>query len=225
MHPLLLRSKYLQEGEEMTYSPEDQFEMDFMTVFPAPTGDSSEILRTLESSLPDLPRALQLCEIYSELQFTWLFRPVSRDELKNEILIPLYTTRDMKALEIPSGYAPISPSDASYPHRLATLFLIFACACSMDPALPPYSPEADNYCQLGKAALGVRCIFTSPDMYTIQALAFLTSYCLNSSNRQDSMEYSWSLLGLTMKLVLRVSIQILISERADCLTASLAWSS
>lgn len=187
----------------MTFSPEEEVQPEFL--FPSTNGKFDEVLHMLESSLPERSRASELCEIYSELQYTWLFRPVARDELLNEILIPIYTFKDQKFLGIEPGYAPFPPSDPAYPHRLAILFLIFACACSMDPALPPYSPEADNYCRLGQTALGLRSVFLSPQLETVQALALLSSYSLNSSKRQDSMEYSWSILGLTMKIVLRVS--------------------
>lgn len=188
----------------MTYSLDDEFQTDFIS--PSTNGNIDDVLSMLESSLPERSRASELCEIYSEIQYTWLFRPVAREELLNEILIPIYTFKDQKQLGIAPGYAPFPPSDPAYPHRLAILFLIFACACSMDQALPPYSPEADNYCRLGQTALGLRSIFVSPQIETVQALALLSSYSLNSSKSQNSMEYSWSILGLTMKIILRVSL-------------------
>lgn len=151
----------------------------------------------LEGSLPPRSRAWTLCQIYLE-QYSWFFRPISRDELFSEVLEPVYSQKDLRlssALDIAQRR----------PHRLAVLLLIFAAACSMDSNLPAFSNEARDYYRLGKAALGLQSVFESPQMETVQAVALAAAFDCNSGMKH-SAESSWSCMGLAIKLAMRVNI-------------------
>lgn len=167
---------------------------------PTPEGIDT-ILDKLESYLPPQPRAWALCETYLE-QFSWWFRPIKRDELINEILIPVYrTVNDPHKF----SYHRRGDNDAGRcPHLLATLFLVLAVGAVVDLTLPPFSAEAEKYYRLGRAALALRSVFDSPELETVQAVGLMASYHSLCTNRY-SLESAWSLISLASKLAQSVS--------------------
>ncbi|KAG6918921.1 hypothetical protein DXG01_010576 [Tephrocybe rancida] len=107
--------------------------------FPFGTHDSSERLeKSLElllGYLPSQPRAWSLCETYME-HATWVFRPIRRDEIIDEILSPIYKSlRERRAAE------SLGPHTIC-PHKLAVLFLVFALGALVDLTLEPYRDSA-----------------------------------------------------------------------------------
>ncbi|KAI0343340.1 hypothetical protein BDW22DRAFT_1374694 [Trametopsis cervina] len=159
--------------------------------------DFDHFMDKLEAHLPPQPRAWALCETYLE-QFSWWFRPIKRDELINEILIPIYRkTGDSSK----STYQrKVDTEGASRcPHLLATLFMILAVGALVDLTLPPCSVEAEKYYRLGRAALTMRSVFDSPELETVQAVSLMAAYQSLCTSRY-SLESAWSLLSLASKV-------------------------
>ncbi|KAI0923665.1 hypothetical protein AcW1_006560 [Taiwanofungus camphoratus] len=161
------------------------------------------ILDELESCLPPQPRAWALCEAYIAY-FTWWCRPIKRDELIDDILIPIYSSiKDPSRLK--STYHP-SISDANrYPHLLAVLYLVLAVGALVDLTLPPCSPEAEKYYRLGRAALSLRSIFDSPEIETVQAVTLMAGYHSLCGQRY-TIESAWSLASLAAKLAQSIGL-------------------
>ncbi|EKM50097.1 uncharacterized protein PHACADRAFT_264633 [Phanerochaete carnosa HHB-10118-sp] len=160
------------------------------------------IMDKLESYLPPQPRAWALCETYLE-QFTWWFRPIKRDELINEILIPIYRT-----VADPTKFAYHRKTDsecARCPHLLATLFLVLAVGALVDLTLPSCSAEAEKYYRLGRTALSLRAVFDSPELETVQAVGLMAGYHSLCSFRY-TLESAWALGGLASKLAQSIGL-------------------
>lgn len=100
-----------------------------------PSGAEANLEKALDllySYLPEQPRAWALCETYME-QAAWMFRPIKRDEIINDILAPTY--RALKAKQAGESIGAQSVS----PHKLAVLYLIFALGTLVDLTLEPCS--------------------------------------------------------------------------------------
>ncbi|KAF7985867.1 hypothetical protein HWV62_43728 [Athelia sp. TMB] len=95
---------------------------------------SKTAMAMLLSFLPPRYRASSLCESFLT-QASWLFRPVQRDELIEDILTPVYTAKD--ELENPLCVALTEVS----PHKLSTLYSIFALGALVDLTLPAFGEE------------------------------------------------------------------------------------
>ncbi|KAG6855100.1 hypothetical protein C0991_006029 [Blastosporella zonata] len=104
------------------------------SAFPFGANDSSEKLEKaldlLFGYLPSQPRAWSLCETYME-HASWVFRPIKRDEIIDEILSPIY-----KSLKERRGSDSPDPHTI-FPHKLAVLFLVFALGALVDLTLEP----------------------------------------------------------------------------------------
>lgn len=85
---------------------------------------------TLFSYLPEQPRAWALCETYLE-QATWQCQPIRRDELIDEILVPIYRSHKERASSDTNQPHTISP------HRLAALYIVFTIGALVDLTLEP----------------------------------------------------------------------------------------
>ncbi|THH27408.1 hypothetical protein EUX98_g6784 [Antrodiella citrinella] len=157
---------------------------------------TDEILRRLEGELPPRERAWALCEAYLA-HFSWLFRPVKREELINEILSPIYKT--VSDPNNHGGYHPKSGCGGRCPHLLAVLFNILALGALVDLTLQPCSAEAEKYYRLGRASLSLRSILDSPEFETVQAVSLMAAYHSLCSSRH-SVESAWSLASLACKL-------------------------
>ena len=144
-------------------------------------------------SLPDSAKASALCESYIS-GYTWFFRPLSRDELFQELLTPVLSHRS------PGGHPDASQSLAQ-PHRMAVLFFVFAVAASMDQS---YVPESYRYYQLGRMALSMHSVFNAPRLDTIQAVSLMAAYTSNSDGK-NAVEEGWSYLGIAIRLAISVS--------------------
>ncbi|KAG1755802.1 hypothetical protein EDB19DRAFT_1663041 [Suillus lakei] len=134
------------------------------------------ILGSLLSLLPSYPRASALCETYME-HAAWIFRPIRREELIDDILSPVYAF----AQKIQSN---TSESKVECPeHTIAVLYMVFAQGALMDLTLPSCNQEAEDYFHLGRVALSLRSVFESPTIHTIQALAVM-GYCYSNRSKQ-----------------------------------------
>jgi hypothetical protein len=92
-----------------------------------PTGITLELIL---SYLPSQPRAWSLCETYLEYA-SWIFRPLRREEMIDEILSPVYKAMKHKQTSGSSAIESISP------HKLAVLLLVFTLGALVDLTLEP----------------------------------------------------------------------------------------
>ncbi|KAL4249924.1 hypothetical protein ABKN59_002007 [Abortiporus biennis] len=191
----------IEEDESSENDPEnpelDQTFEDLSFTFPLTMVESGcdEIMDKLESHLPPQPRAWSLCEAYLE-HFTWWFRPIKRDELIDDILIPIYKTVNDPNLK---GYRAPFTLETRCPHLLAVLFSVLAIGALMDLTLPACSAEAEKYYRLARAAMSLRSIFDSPEIETVQGVALLAAYHSIATSRY-SVESAWSMMSLAAKL-------------------------
>ncbi|KAJ8076442.1 hypothetical protein PM082_000865 [Marasmius tenuissimus] len=159
--------------------------------------NASRSLNEIIGHLPKSARARSLCEVYLT-QAPWSPRLVMRDELIDDILTPIYAYIEFKLTHRAELAVPISP------HRLAVLFLVLATATLVDPSIPPFSTEARDFFDLGKACLSLDDILESSELATLQALC-LTGYFYNQGGPRYSPEAPWCIKGLCTSLVYRVS--------------------
>lgn len=160
------------------------------------------ILDSLFSLLPPYPRATALCETYME-NAAWIFRPIRREELIDDILTPVYTLAQMRKNNTSS------PDTECTAHTIAVLYMIFTQGALMDLTLPPCNQEAENYFQLGRVALSLHPVLETPTTQTVQALA-LMGYCYsNGGNKQYTLESAWSAVALASKLAQSVCFRLI----------------
>ncbi|KAI9450548.1 fungal-specific transcription factor domain-containing protein [Russula earlei] len=149
-------------------------------------------LYVLEAYLPPWSRATQLCTLYLE-QAPWFFGAVKARQLHEEIL-PLYYVEAR-----PYGVSPPSSSTA---HDLALLFVIFCFGSVTDDNLPPApgNAEADRFYTLTRAAIALTPpMDRPPTLSTVQAFSLMAIYQGIVAN-QDSIENTWTMMGLATKL-------------------------
>lgn len=80
--------------------------------------------------LPSQPRAWSLYETYME-HASWIFRPLKRDEMIDEIISPVYKAMKDKQTSGSNAIQSISP------HKLAVLFIVFSVGAQLDLTLEP----------------------------------------------------------------------------------------
>lgn len=158
-----------------------------------------EAMNVLFELLPPRPRAWALCETYME-QASWLFRPLKRDEIIDDVFTPIYTAK--KQREDPN-FSVEKRLNIS-PHKMAVMFMVFAQGSLVDLTLPPYNTEADNYHHYGRAALSLRSVFDSPAIETVQAIVLMAYYHSNAGKRY-TMDGVWTLVSLGSKIAQSVS--------------------
>jgi hypothetical protein len=128
----------IQAGAEMDMSalehdqtPRVSAEITGLSKFPfgaeEPTGVTLDLLLNY---LPPQPRAWSLYETYME-HASWIFRPLKRDEMIDEILSPIYKAVKERQTSGSSAIESISP------HKLAVLFLVFTLGALVDLTLEP----------------------------------------------------------------------------------------
>ena len=164
------------------------------------------LLDRLEAQLPPQPRAWALCETFYE-HLSWWTRPIKRDELIDDILVPIYRCKNEPARKT---YFRDSSEDETNenrsPHLLATLYLVLALGALVDLTLPACSGEAELYYRLGRAALSLRPVFDSQEVDTVQALLLMAAYQSLCTGRY-SLESAWRLISLAAKVAQSVSEQ------------------
>ncbi|TBU24176.1 fungal-specific transcription factor domain-containing protein [Dichomitus squalens] len=155
------------------------------------------LMLKLEAHLPPQPRAWALCETYLE-HLTWWCRPIKRDELINDILIPIYNCKKDPSKNVYHRDGT-TDEEGRCPHLLSVLFFVFALGSLVDLTLPPCSAEAELYYRLGRAALSLRSIFDSQEIETVQALIHMAMYHSLCSQRW-SLESAWRIISLSGKI-------------------------
>ncbi|KAK7053433.1 hypothetical protein VNI00_004059 [Paramarasmius palmivorus] len=151
--------------------------------------DIDQCMERLISYLPQKLRAWSLCETYLG-QECWTSKIISREELIDDILGPVYRYVDQQDED---QDLPVSP------HRLAVLFFVFALGALVDLTIPPHSVEAENYFELARACLSLRSVFGLPEIGTVQGLALAAMYH-NHGGPRYSGETAWCLICLSAKL-------------------------
>ncbi|KAF7975554.1 hypothetical protein HWV62_43752 [Athelia sp. TMB] len=111
----------------------------------------------LLSYLPSRSLALSLCETFVA-QASWLLQPVKQDELIQDILTPIYIAKEERENAQSAFALHLSP------HKLSTIFSVFALAILGDLTLPAFNEEGDRYHHCARAALALRSVFDSPKL-------------------------------------------------------------
>jgi hypothetical protein len=168
-----------------------------------PSGLPKEHIReVIESYLPEIQRAVSLCETYFK-SLSWLFQIVSRQQIIDHL--------------IPSIYRPgIKSSERPHngPHDLALLFSVLALGALVDPTLPPYNAEARHYQRLARAALCLQSVFSERSMVTIKTLHLMSMY-YGMSGIESNAEQCYSLLNLASQAALQVSSELRAPQSSD----------
>ncbi|KAK7045272.1 Zn(2)-C6 fungal-type domain-containing protein [Favolaschia claudopus] len=151
--------------------------------------DTNPCIETLLKQLPDELRAWALYNIFIS-EASWYGTPTMPDQLQ-ELMLILYGVGS-------------TPSTIS-PHGLAVVFLAFAAAALADTSLQAYSPEADRYFDLGRAALTLKSVFDSEDLNTIRALVMAGLYYATGGARY-SIESSWTITSMAVALSQRLRL-------------------
>ncbi|KAG7098726.1 hypothetical protein E1B28_000639 [Marasmius oreades] len=183
-----------------TFVSEEVAQLSYSFPFGGGTWNVPHSLRLILSFLPPKLRAWSLCETYLA-QGTITTKVVLRDELIDEILTPVYRYVESFASNEDQDEEAIPVS----PHRLAILYLVFALGSLWDLTIPPYSVEAENFFELGRACLSLRNVFGSLEIGTVQALALASLYHSHGGPRL-SPETAWCLMGLCARLLYRLGL-------------------
>ncbi|KAF8450408.1 fungal-specific transcription factor domain-containing protein [Boletus edulis BED1] len=158
------------------------------------------LFHSLLDLLPEYPRATTLCETYLE-NSAWVFRPITREELIDELLAPVYALAQDRNKEVLEDKARNEIS----PHALAVLYMVFAHGALTDLTLPPYNAEAENYFHLGRLALSLHPFCELPTTRTLQALC-LMAYYYGNHGRHPTLDSAWSILALANKLAQSIGL-------------------
>jgi len=154
-----------------------------------PTAVPEHILSTLLACLPPRPQAGWLCELY--LDFPLLFRAFSRQEMVEEIFTKVYDNTDrINHLR-------------HRPHLLAVIFFIFAIAATFDRSVPSDNEAARTYFRLGGQCLNLRCLGSSGDVESVQAIALLSQFQSVTAEKEQS-DGAWFYGSMAVKLATKV---------------------
>lgn len=160
-----------------------------------------EYLNALIVHLPSWERASSLCEIYYE-HCAWHSRPVSREQLVNEIFPKIYKRGNYQQT---SGFGSQDLTKHTIrADEVAILFGIFSVAALVDLTLPPCNEEAETYFQLGRATAVSQSLFENPSLASIQCIGIFAAY-LSLSNRFNALDGASSMISLACSLSRSVS--------------------
>ncbi|KAJ7162137.1 fungal-specific transcription factor domain-containing protein [Mycena filopes] len=146
--------------------------------------DADQSLELLFARLPLEVRAWSLCGTYYR-SGCWTGMPVNQSEA-TELLDLVYHPHH-------SQQHPITTQ------QLAVLYLLFALGALVDLDLPPYNSEADEFFDLGVAAMSAQVFLESPTVVTVQALALIASYYGHGGAR-FSTDAAWSTISLASNI-------------------------
>ncbi|TDL18166.1 hypothetical protein BD410DRAFT_793469 [Rickenella mellea] len=160
---------------------------------------SSGDIRQAEERMPTYERATTLCETYLQ-QASWFFRVVRRQQLMDELLIPIY-----KRMESNPSHSNNFDDDVLYRHCLALLLSIFAMGALQDLTLPPHNDEAHAYYLTSRSLIDVESAADSPSLTIVQALCTMCSY-YTQSGRIHSMDRPLAMLGYVAILAAAIGL-------------------
>ncbi|GLB43693.1 putative fungal specific transcription factor [Lyophyllum shimeji] len=138
--------------------------------------------REIFSLLPTLSEAIHLCEIYQE-HGKFMYTPVPRRELFDEILTAVYRVDSFEALTLH--------------HSLALLLIVFAIAALFDTDREPYSTGAQEFYLLSRATLRFNPRTTRT---SIQALIHIAQYLDFSDWNSTESNAAWTYVGQAVRL-------------------------
>lgn len=198
---LLLTEKRVTPETPSSLTKTQEIEVDYLPphisnlgrVFPfTPPGLPKErMLKTIESYLPEIQRAVSLCETFLK-SLSWTFQIVSRQQIIDDI-IPLIYRPGIKS----SGRSRYGP------HDLALLFSVLAVGALVDPTLPPFNAEARHYQRLARAALCLQSVLSERSMVTIQVLHLMSMY-YGMSGIESNAELCYSFLNFAGQVALQI---------------------
>lgn len=143
---------------------------------------NTDKLDLLESFLPAVDSALQLCTSYID-HAAYFFRPIKQDELFNSLLPGVYKAAGRGPVRLDAGLSPGSDFDEgrssvkrNAPHALASLYFIFSVGALLDLGRAAYNPEAERFWDLGRAGLSLSSVYESANMDTVQAMGLMATY-------------------------------------------------
>ncbi|KAL0946088.1 hypothetical protein HGRIS_012356 [Hohenbuehelia grisea] len=152
-----------------------------------PAGISTRpIQTTIESYLPSIERAIELCDTFLQ-NLSWLFHIISRQQVVNELIPAVY-----QISKVPYG-----------PHDLALLLIVLGVGAMLDLKLSPYNLEAQYYYHLGRAALTLQPVLAEQSIATIKALHLMSIYN-GLSGKETNMEQSYTLLNFAGRVALAI---------------------
>ncbi|KAJ3740034.1 fungal-specific transcription factor domain-containing protein [Lentinula detonsa] len=160
----------------------------------ASTWDVESSVKLILTYLPEKDRAWTLAEGFLTHNF-WYITIVTREELFDELLIPVYQSLSALDTRI-AGWAhafPLSPT------RLAVLFICLAHGSLADRNTPLYSAESALFFNVSRASLSLYPVLVSPDLASVQALTLIGSYH-GTGGPDYSIEAGWIYLTIAAKL-------------------------
>lgn len=144
---------------------------------------------SLVTCLPPRPRAVWLCQLY--VDFPWFFCAFSRQEMAEEIFAKVYDNADRVS------------HLRQRPHLLAVIYLIFAVASTFDPSAPADNESARTYFRLGTQCLNLRCLGSSKDLDSVQAIGLLSQFQSVTAEKEQS-DGAWFYGSMAVKLATKV---------------------
>ncbi|KAF7974586.1 hypothetical protein HWV62_11856 [Athelia sp. TMB] len=197
---LLLKAKEIAESEPLKQPPsslplpaDDTSYLPrpiqlFYAAFPlTPPLPPAPVQSLIESFLPPLPRATQLCETLLA-NLTWMFSIVSHRHLVGDLIPAIYLSPD----SAPRIYGA---------HDLALLLIALGIGALVDLGERPYTEEARHYYRLARAALGLESILDKRSVTTVKALHLMSVYN-GMSGEEGNLEHCYSLLNMAGEVAL-----------------------
>ncbi|KAJ7090825.1 hypothetical protein B0H15DRAFT_778919 [Mycena belliarum] len=185
----LLAEDYSDEEDDARAEAVSPDIAEFGDVFPS--GRHLDIkLQRVRTLLPPYTRATDLCTAYLA-HGALFFRPIKRDELLGPFLEAIYAP-------VVEGSAKVAS------HTLATLFFVLALGALLDLRLPPYNAEAERFYGAGRAALGLRAVYDSPQVDTVRAIGLMATYH-SLAGKNYSRDSAWCLMSVAAKLAQSVN--------------------
>ncbi|KAF6750618.1 fungal-specific transcription factor domain-containing protein [Ephemerocybe angulata] len=162
-----------------------------------PTRRSLELLGTF---LPDRVRAIALCHVWID-HGSYFFRPFSPSDLLDVLLPYVYDTAASRAHigENEEDHPdPLDTDDPAFPHKLATLFMVFSIGSLLDINLPPYNAQGEHFYHLGRGALSLRNTYSS-NYETVQAIGLMATYH-SLAGKKYTRHGAWCIMNVAAKL-------------------------
>ncbi|TDL25161.1 hypothetical protein BD410DRAFT_765770 [Rickenella mellea] len=147
----------------------------------------SRYLLTAKESLPSYERAWTLCETYLE-QGQWVARIVQRQQLIDELLIPIYKNK------MASSTDGKVEGDVTSIDELALLLVVFATGALFDLTLPPDNDHAHYFYELACQLVSMDSVAGSPSLIAMQTITQMGMYIM-LTGRAMSIEKSFTLFN------------------------------
>ncbi|PPQ69993.1 hypothetical protein CVT26_013281 [Gymnopilus dilepis] len=154
---------------------------------------STALLSEVLKSLPTQADAFHLCDVYLEYG-KFLFAPISRKELHEEIVNLVYRARQFSSFD--------------HYHSLSLLFIVFAIATLFSPRQQPFSTEAHEYYHLARAVLGFSPPTHETTLMSIQTLIHMAQYLELSDAEPGAQDQIWMYMGQAALLCQKMGLHL-----------------